>query len=86
MAISTGLHSANDQRPIHHRPRHEYPLLARFRFHSQPNDFNHDGTSDILWRNDGGILTDWLMNDGQYTGSGYGYSVETMARRRHRRL
>ena len=42
-----------------------------------PNDFNHDCTSDIFLRNDGGILTDWLMNDGQDTGSGYGYSVET---------
>ena len=28
--------------------------------HSVANDFNGDGRSDILWRNDSGYLTDWL--------------------------
>ncbi len=45
--------------------------------HAVAHDLNGDGTSDILWRNDSGILTDWLMDNGQYTGSGYGYSVST---------
>jgi hypothetical protein len=25
-------------------------------------DFNHDGNSDILWRNDSGAMSEWLMN------------------------
>ncbi len=25
-------------------------------------DFNDDGSSDILWRNDDGTLAEWLMN------------------------
>jgi len=28
----------------------------------RPNDFNGDGRSDILWRNDSGALAEWLMN------------------------
>ena len=28
--------------------------------HNAVNDFNGDGRSDILWRNDNGALTDWL--------------------------
>ncbi len=32
------------------------------------NDFNGDGRSDILWRNDGGTIIDWLANaDGTFT-------------------
>jgi hypothetical protein len=25
-------------------------------------DFDSDGNSDILWRNDSGVLSEWLMN------------------------
>jgi Ca2+-binding RTX toxin-like protein len=28
--------------------------------HDPANDFNGDGKSDILWRDDGGVITDWL--------------------------
>jgi Ca2+-binding RTX toxin-like protein len=35
-----------------------------------PNDFNGDGLSDVLWRNDGGLFTDWLgRSDGSFTGN-----------------
>jgi hypothetical protein len=27
-------------------------------------DFNGDGRSDILWRDNGGTVVDWLMNGG----------------------
>jgi hypothetical protein len=30
-----------------------------------PHDFNDDGRSDILWRNDAGGIATWDMNDGQ---------------------
>jgi serralysin len=34
-------------------------------------DFNGDGYSDILWQNDGGLVTDWLGRaDGSFTGNG----------------
>jgi len=29
-----------------------------------PHDFNDDGRSDILWRNDAGVVATWDMNDG----------------------
>jgi ribosomal protein S28E/S33 len=32
--------------------------------HATANDFNGDGKSDILWRNDAGALAIWDMNDG----------------------
>jgi hypothetical protein len=32
--------------------------------HATANDFNGDGKSDILWRNDAGALATWDMNDG----------------------
>lgn len=36
--------------------------------HQVRNDFNGDGKSDILWRNDTGLLTDWLGTvDGSFT-------------------
>lgn len=41
-------------------------------------DFNGDGTTDLLLRNSNtGVVTDWLMSGGQYSGSGYGYSVDS---------
>jgi hypothetical protein len=34
------------------------------------NDFNGDGRSDILWRNDNGTVTDWLgRTDGRFDGN-----------------
>jgi len=33
-------------------------------------DFNHDGNSDILWRNTNGSLAEWLMNGSTITSSG----------------
>jgi Ca2+-binding RTX toxin-like protein len=34
-------------------------------------DFNGDGSSDILWQNDGGLVTDWLATaNGSFTGNG----------------
>ena len=34
------------------------------------NDFNGDGISDVLWRNDTGTLTDWLgTSNGSFTGN-----------------
>jgi ELWxxDGT repeat protein len=32
-------------------------------------DFNGDGNSDILWRNDSGVLSEWLMNGNTITQS-----------------
>jgi serralysin len=32
-------------------------------------DFNHDGNSDILWRNSNGTLNEWLMNGSTITSS-----------------
>ena len=32
-------------------------------------DFNGDGNSDILWRNDNGAMSEWLMNGSQVTAS-----------------
>jgi beta-glucanase (GH16 family) len=32
---------------------------------AQIGDFNGDGTSDILWRNSGGALAEWMMNGAQ---------------------
>jgi probable HAF family extracellular repeat protein len=32
-------------------------------------DFNGDGNSDILWRNDNGSMAEWLMNGSQVTAS-----------------
>ena len=40
------------------------------------NDFNGDGRSDILWRNDSGLVTDWLA---QSNGSFYGNSGNVLA-------
>ena len=34
-----------------------------------PGDFNQDGRSDLLWRNDNGTLTIWLMNGTILSGS-----------------
>jgi len=35
------------------------------------NDFNGDGRSDILWRDDNGLLTDWVANSsGNFTPNG----------------
>jgi hypothetical protein len=35
------------------------------------NDFNHDGRSDILWRNVDGTIGDWLANEnGSFTSNG----------------
>jgi hypothetical protein len=40
------------------------------------DDFNGDGRSDILWRNDDGRLVDWLGTaSGGFTGSGSGSTV-----------
>ena len=37
------------------------------------NDFNGDGMSDILWRNDAGVVATWDMNDGTVTkGNSFG--------------
>ncbi len=33
-------------------------------------DFNHDGNSDILWRNTSGVLNEWLMNGSTIGSSG----------------
>ena len=33
------------------------------------NDFNGDGTSDLLWRHDGGNVTDWDMSSGKMVAS-----------------
>ena len=33
-----------------------------------PSDFNGDGTSDVLWRNDSGDINTWLLNNGQVAG------------------
>ena len=39
--------------------------------HDPDNDFNGDGRSDILWRNDNGALTDWLgTTSGGFTPNG----------------
>jgi len=35
----------------------------------QIGDFNGDGNSDILWRNDSGVLSEWLMNGNTITQS-----------------
>ncbi|MFL5240446.1 MAG: M10 family metallopeptidase C-terminal domain-containing protein, partial [Rhizomicrobium sp.] len=40
------------------------------------NDFNGDGRSDILWRSDGGYITDWLANP---NGSFFGNSANFLA-------
>jgi hypothetical protein len=32
-------------------------------------DFDGDGKSDILWRNDNGAMAEWLMNGSQVTAS-----------------
>ena len=32
-------------------------------------DFNHDGNSDLLWRNSSGTLNEWLMNGSVITSS-----------------
>ena len=32
-------------------------------------NFNHDGTSDIMWRNAGGVTSVWIMKDGQIAGT-----------------
>jgi hypothetical protein len=32
-------------------------------------DFNGDGNSDILWRNDNGTMAEWLMNGSQISAS-----------------
>jgi hypothetical protein len=37
--------------------------------HATPNDFNGDGRSDILWRNDAGAVATWDMNDGNLLSS-----------------
>jgi len=45
------------------------------------NDFNGDGTSDILWRSDNGTLVDWLANtpaNGGFT-SNYARSARPMS-------
>jgi hypothetical protein len=34
-------------------------------------DFNHDGRSDILWRESGGQLAIWFMNGGRFAGEAY---------------
>ena len=36
---------------------------------SPANDFNHDGRSDILWRQAGGAVAEWLMNGTQVIGN-----------------
>src|ERR1043166_6759160 len=37
--------------------------------HAKPNDFNGDGTSDVLWRNTAtGEVQTWLMTNGQVSG------------------
>jgi serralysin len=37
----------------------------------RPDDFNGDGTSDILWRNSLGPVVDWTMNDGVISSSSF---------------
>jgi Ca2+-binding RTX toxin-like protein len=38
--------------------------------HDAHNDFNGDGRSDILWRNDDGTMRDWLaQSDGSFVGN-----------------
>jgi autotransporter passenger strand-loop-strand repeat protein len=36
--------------------------------HAVSNDFDGDGTSDVLWRNAAGEVDTWLMNNGQMAG------------------
>lgn len=37
--------------------------------HEAHNDFNGDGISDILWRSDGGLVTDWLASGNGFYGN-----------------
>jgi hypothetical protein len=49
--------------------------------HYSPNDFNGDGTSDVLLRNSNGAVVDWIMNNGLFksgnvvTNGAAGYNV-----------
>jgi hypothetical protein len=44
--------------------------------HTGTDDFNGDGTSDVLWRNDTGADSIWLMKDGQIASVGNLPTVE----------
>ena len=51
------------------------------------NDFNGDGKSDILWRNDAGVAAIWDMNDGTILARQFARrGAHQLADRRHRRL
>jgi hypothetical protein len=46
-----------------------YNPLSTNAFYTDTHDFNADGYSDVLWRDDNGNLATWLMNGAQITGS-----------------
>ena len=50
-------------------------------------DFNGDGRTDILWRNDSGRVTDWLaQSNGSFVGNGLNLYRRVDAVSKHRRL
>jgi hypothetical protein len=46
--------------------------------HDPANDFNGDGRSDILWRDDGGVITDWLGQANGGFAANWGNSFKTV--------
>ena len=54
--------------------------------HVPVNDFNGDGMSDIVWRNDAGVVAIWAMNDGMILHGNSLGPVPANWNRRHRRL
>ncbi len=55
--------------------------------HVPVNDFNGDGMSDLLWRNDAGVTAIWAMNDGVDSPRQFArHCAPQLAYRRHRRL
>jgi hypothetical protein len=43
-------------------------------------DFNHDGITDLLWRNNSsGEVSDWIMQDGHFSGESQRIGNEAMA-------
>jgi hypothetical protein len=47
--------------------------------HDVANDFNGDGRSDILWRSDTGIITDWLATTNASFANNYATSATNMS-------